>query len=84
MAEFSLLLIHLQQLGKLCKAIQWVTHMPIPRYEYRKCLGYSLTEDSLVVCSKVQGKMQGKIRKKNTECQIKMYVDAYTFSWAYC
>lgn len=80
MAELSLMLIHLQQLWKMCKAIQWVTHMPIPRYEYRKCLEYSLTEDSLVVCSEVQGKMQAEIRKKNTECQIKMYVDIRTFS----
>lgn len=64
MAQLSLMLIHLQQLGKLCKAIQWVTHMSIPCYEYRKCLEYSLTEDSLVVCNEVQGKMQGKIRKK--------------------
>lgn len=82
MAQLLLMLIHLQQLRKLYKAIQWVTHMPIPRYEYRKCLEYSLTEESSVICGEVQGKMQGKIRKrkKYPGCQITTYVDAHTHS----
>lgn len=63
MAQLLLMLIHLQQLRKLYKAIQWVTHMPIPRHEYRKCLEYSLTEDSPVIHGEVEGKARGK--KKN-------------------
>lgn len=64
MAQLLLMLIHLQQLRKLYKAMQWVTHIPVPHYEYGKCLEYYLTEDSSVICGGVQGKMQGKIRKK--------------------
>lgn len=60
MAQLLLMLIHLQQLRKLYKAIQWVTHMPIPRHEYRKCLEYSLTEDSPVIHGEVEGKARGK------------------------
>lgn len=64
MAQLLLMLIHLQQLRKLYKAMQWVTHIPVPHYEYCKCLEYYLTEDSSVICGGVQGKMQGKIRKE--------------------
>lgn len=43
MAQLLLMLLHLQQLRKLYKAIQWVTHIPVPHYEYGKCLEYYLT-----------------------------------------
>lgn len=79
MAQLLLMLIHLQQLRKLYKAIQWVTHMPIPRHEYRKCLEYSLTEDSPVIHGEVEGKARGK--KKHLGCRITTYVDADAFRW---
>lgn len=44
MAQLLLMLILLQQLEKLFKAMQLVTYMPIPRCEYHKCLEYCLTE----------------------------------------
>ena len=83
MAQLSLMLIHLQKLRKWYKAIQWVTYIPIPGYEYRKCLEYSLTADSSVICREVQGQLQGKIRKKITSW-IQMYVEAHAFRWWYC
>lgn len=63
MAQLLLMLIHLQQLRKLCKAIQRVTHMPIPRYEYRKCLEYSLTEDSTARC-RAKHRVRSEKKKK--------------------
>lgn len=84
MAQLLLMLIHLQQLRKLYKAMQWVTHIPVPHYEYGKCLEYYLTEDSSVICGGVQGKMQGKIRKKKKNphpgCWMTTHVDAHTRS----
>lgn len=84
MAQLWLMLIHLQQLGKLCEAIQWVTHMPIPCYQYSKCLEYALTEDSQFLV--VQGKMQGKMRKESTSWMLdqNIYGCSHTLRWLYC
>lgn len=57
------MLIHPQQLWKLHRAMQCVT------YTYTAVsigLEYYLTEDSLVICRGVQGKILGKIRKKKS------------------
>lgn len=58
--------------------------MPIPCYQYSKCLEYALTEDSQF--SVVQGKMQGKMRKESTSWMLdqNIYGCSHTLRWLYC